>query len=307
MPILSGLLSSIAYKLPAVQGKKSSSIIMLFSIIIAAVVAPVSIGITSAAATAALDIASSSITSGSNDQTSDSSNGSNASSIQSSNTNQQKTYNATQTMMLAFKTADSLLTQALNNLNTGKTKDALMQLNNAKVQIEQYQLAALDAMSNPVLQLSRAHLLAAQQALKTGNTDKAISELNMLRQLRLLHQQGMMRMNIPMAGDVNSTFNSLESHLLAADENINGYNIKGAISQLSLANDQLYAHQLSMLGIVYSFLNNARTHLNKSTTDISSGNIKGAISELRMVDQLLRSHGQGMLMMVGRISSSNSL
>jgi hypothetical protein len=39
-------------------------------------------------------------------------------------------------------------------------------LNSAKVQIEQYQLAALDAMSNPVLQLSRAHLLAAEQALK---------------------------------------------------------------------------------------------------------------------------------------------
>jgi hypothetical protein len=290
-----------------VQGKKSS-LMMLFSIIIAAAVAPIILGTTTAATAATLGIASSSTKqqSRSNDQIPNSGNGSNTSSMQSSNTNQE-TYNATQIMVVAFKTADSLLMQALNNLNIGKTKDALTQLNNAKVQIEQYQLAALDAMSNPVLQLSRAHLLAAEQALKIGNTDKAISELNMLRQLRLLHQNGMMAMKIPMAGEMNSTFNSLESHLLAADENINGYNIRKAISELNLANDQLYAHQLSMLGIVYSFLNNARTHLNKSTTDISSGNIKGAISELRMVDQLLRSHGQGMLMMVGRISSSNSL
>jgi hypothetical protein len=69
-------------------------------------------------------------------------------------------------------------------------------------------------MSNPVLQTSRQHLLAAQQALNMGNTDQAISELNMLRQLRILHQQGMMVMKLPMAGDMNSTFNSLESHLL---------------------------------------------------------------------------------------------
>lgn len=52
----------------------------------------------------------------------------------------------------------------------------------------------------PVLQLSREHLLAAEQALKAGNTDQAISELNVLRQLRLLHQQGMMMMKLPMTG-----------------------------------------------------------------------------------------------------------
>ena len=52
-------------------------------------------------------------------------------------------------------------------------------------------------------------------------------------------------MKLPMAGEMNSTFNSLESLLLAADENINGDNIKGAVSELNLANDQLYAHQLA--------------------------------------------------------------
>ena len=92
-------------------------------------------------------------------------------------------------MVIAFKSADSLLIQALNNLNAGKTKEAITQLNSAKIQIEQYQLGALNAMSNPVLQVSREHLLGAQQALKTGNTDQAISELNMLRQIRILHQR----------------------------------------------------------------------------------------------------------------------
>jgi hypothetical protein len=219
-----------------------------------------------------------------------------SSSIQQIN---QPPYNATQNMISAFKTADSLLMQALNNLNTGKTQGALTQLNMAKTQIEQYQLAALDAMSNPVLQLSREHLLAAENALKMRNTDKAISELNILRQLRLLHQQGMMAMNLPMAGELNSTFNSLESHLLATDENVNGYNIQGAISQLNLANEQLYAHQLAMLDVVYSFFNNTRTHFKKSIVDINSGNIQQAISELKFVDKLLRGHEQGMLMMIG--------
>jgi hypothetical protein len=209
-------------------------------------------------------------------------------------------YNATENMVIAFKAADSLLMQALNNLNAGKTKEALTQLNSAKVQIEQYQLAALDAMSNPVLQTSREHLLAAQQALKNGNTDQAISELNMLRHLRILHQQGMMVMKLPMAGEMNSTFNSLESNLLAADENINGYNIKGAISELNLANDQLYTHQLAMLDVVYSFLNSTRTHLKQSISDINSGNIQGAVSQLKMVNESIRGNEQGMLMIIGR-------
>ena len=216
-------------------------------------------------------------------------------------TKDQQSYNATENMILSFKTADSLLIQALNNLNAGKTSEALAQLNSAKVQIEQYQLAALDAMSNPVLQISREHLLAAQQALNMGNTDQAISELNMLRQLRILHQQGMMVMKLPMAGEMNSTFNSLESHLLVADENINGYNIRGAISELNLANDQLYAHQLAMLDVVYSFLNSTRTQLKQSISDINSGNIQGAVSQLKMINQLLRINEQGMLMIIGQM------
>ncbi|MFL6380662.1 MAG: hypothetical protein ACJ72S_05150, partial [Nitrososphaeraceae archaeon] len=167
--------------------------------------------------------------------------------------------------------------------------------------------AALDAMSNPVLQISREHLLAAQQALKMGNTDQAISELNMLRQIRILHQHGMMIMKLPMAGEMNSTFNSLESHLLTADENINGYNIRGAVSQLNLAADQLYAHQLAMLDVVYSFLNNTRTHLKQSIADINSGDIQGAVSQLKMVNQLLRENEQGMLMIIGKMQQPSSI
>src|SRR5215469_4286329 len=214
-------------------------------------------------------------------------------------TNQQP-YNATENMISTFKTADSLLTQALNDLSMDKIQEAYTQLSMAKTQIEQHQLASLDVMSNPVLQLSRQHLLAAQQALKAGNTDQAISELNVLRQLRLLHEQGMMIMNLPMAGELNSTFNSLESHLLSADENINGYNIPGAISELNRANDQLYAHQLAMLNVLYSFFNNTRTHIKHSIDDLNSRNTQGAISELKIVDKLLRAHEQGMLMIVGR-------
>ena len=154
--------------------------------------------------------------------------------------------------------------------------------------------------ANPVLQLSREHLLAAQQALKAGNTDQAISELNVLRQLRLLHQQGMMIMKLPMAGELNSTFNSLESHLLWADENIDGYNIPGAISELNRANDQLYAHQLAILNALYSFFNSTRTHLKHSIDDLNSRNTQGAILELKIVDKLLRAREQGMLMILGR-------
>ena len=255
------------------QGKKSSTII--FCTITAIVFA------TAATATAAVAVVSSS-------------------SISSqSNTNQQP-YNATENVISTFKTADSLLIQALNDLSMGKIREAYTQLSMAKTQIEQHQLASLDAMSNPVLQLSREHLLAAQQALKAGNTDQAISELNVLRQLRLLHQQGMMIMKLPMAGELNSTFNSLESHLLWADENIDGYNIPGAILELNRANDQLYAHQLAILNALYSFFNSTRTHLKHSIDDLNSRNTQGAISELKIVDKLLRAREQGMLMILGR-------
>lgn len=268
------------------RGKKSSAI--MFCIIITVVLA------TAATATAAIAVDSSPSISSQSNQT--------ASIVEETN---QQPYNATEYMISTFKTADSLLIKALDDLNMGKTREAHTHLSMAKTQIEQYQLASLDAMSNPVLQLSREHLLAAEKALKAGNTDQAISELNVLRQLRLLHQQGMMTMKLPMAGELNSTFNSLESHLLTADENINGYNILGAISELNLANDQLYAHQLAMLNVLYSFFNNTRTHLKHSIDDLNSGNTQRAISELKIVDESLRGHEQGMLMMVGRILSSS--
>ncbi len=266
----------------------------MFSIMVLIITALATVLPMTTMTTAATGVISYSAISENNNQTA---NQSNTGVIQ--HTKNQQTYNSTQSMIIAFKTADSLLNQALKTLSLGKAQEALGQLNSAKVQIEQYQLATLDAMSNPVLQSSREHLLAAEQALKMGNTDQAISELNLLRQLRILHQQGMMIMKLPMAGEMNSTFNSLESHLLAADEKINGYNTKGAIYELNLANDQLYAHQLAMLDIVYPFLNSTRTHLKQSITDINSGNIQGAISEVKMVNQLLRDHEQGMAMMLG--------
>jgi hypothetical protein len=209
-----------------VQKKKKSSILTFSFTIIIIIVSLATAGTITIATAAPVGVLSypSITTTSTGNQTV---NGDNSTTIQ--HTKNQQNYNATENMVIAFKAADSLLMQALNNLNAGKTKEALAQLNSAKVQIEQYQLAALDAMSNPVLQTSIEHLLAAQQALKIGNTDQAISELNMLRQIRILHQQGMMVMQLPMAGEMNSTFNSLESHLLAADENINGYNLSAAI------------------------------------------------------------------------------
>ena len=125
------------------RGKKST---MIFCIIIAVVVA------TAATATAAVAVVSSSSIPFQGNQT-------------AQHTNQQP-YNATENMISTFKTADSLLTQALNDLGMDKIQKAYTQLGMAKTQIEQHQLASLDVMSNPVLQLSRQHLLAARQALK---------------------------------------------------------------------------------------------------------------------------------------------
>lgn len=273
------LINKILDKLPIVLGKKSSA--MMLSIIITAVLA-------TASTTAVAVVSSPPVSPSQSNQT--------AGRIQQTN---QQPYNATKNMISTFRTADSLLNRTIGDLNTGKTQEARTQLGMVKTQIDQHQLASLDAMSNPVLQLSREHLSAAEQALKLGHTDQAISELNVLRQLRLLHQQGMMIMKLPMAGELNSTFNLLESHLLTADEDINGYNIQGAISELDLANDQLYAHQLAMLNVVYQFLSNTRIHLKQSIDDLNSGNTQGAISELEVVDKLLRGNEQGMLMMVG--------
>jgi hypothetical protein len=57
-------------------------------------------------------------------------------------------------------------------------------------------------------------------------------------------------MKLPMAGELNSTFNSIESHLLTADENINGYNIQGAISELKIVDKLLRGHEQGMLMMV---------------------------------------------------------
>ncbi|HEY7078271.1 MAG TPA: hypothetical protein VH500_01135, partial [Nitrososphaeraceae archaeon] len=72
-----------------------------------------------------------------------------------------------------------------------------------------------------------------------------------------------------------------------------------AISELNMANDQLYAHQLSMIDFISSLFNNTRTHLKESMDDIKSNNKQGAISELNIVEQLLNAHQRGILVMIG--------
>ena len=221
---------------------------------------------------------------------------------------QQQHYNATDVMITLFQSAENLLTQARNEIKSGgNLQDAISKINMAKIRIEQYQLASLDLLSNPVLQTARMHLLAAEDAIKTKNIDKAVAELNKVSQLRLLHEQGMMLMKLPMAGEMNSTFNSLEAHLLAANEAVNMEDFQKAVAELNVANDFLYSHQLSMIDFVNSLFNNTRTHLKQSMSFLSIGgsNSDKAISELTIIDELIKRNEQGMLMMIG-ISLANA-
>ena len=222
---------------------------------------------------------------------------------------QQQRYNATDVMITSFQSAENLLTQARNEIKSGgNLQDAISKINMAKIRIEQYQLASLDLLSNPVLQTARMHLLAAEDAIKTKNIDKAVAELNTVSQLRLLHEQGMMLMKLPMTGEMNSTFNSLEAHLLAANEAVNMEDFQKAVAELNIANDYLYSHQLSMIDFVNSLFNNTRTHLKQSISFLKIGgssNTDKAISELGIIDELIKRNEQGMLMMIG-ISSANA-
>jgi hypothetical protein len=222
---------------------------------------------------------------------------------------QQQHYNATDVMITSFQSAENLLTQARNEIKSGgNLQDAISKINMAKIRIEQYQLASLDLLSNPVLQTARMHLLAAEDAIKTKNIDKAVAELNIVSQLRLLHEQGMMFMKLPMAGEMNSTFNSLEAHLLAANEAVNMEDFQKAVAELNVANDFLYSHQLSMIDFVNSLFNNTRTHLKQSMSFLSIGgssNSDKAISELTIIDELIKRNEQGILMMIG-ISLANA-
>jgi hypothetical protein len=222
---------------------------------------------------------------------------------------QQQRYNATDVMITSFHAAENLLTQARNEIkSSGNLQDAISKINMAKIKIEQYQLASLDLLSNPVLQTARMHLLAAEDAIKTKNIEKAIDELNTVSQLRLLHEQGMMLMRLPMAGEMNSTFNSLEAHLLAANEAVNMEDFQKAVAELNVANDYLYSHQLSMIDFVNSLFNNTTTHLKQSISFLKAGggsNIDKAISELSIIDELIKRNEQGMLMMIG-ISLANA-
>jgi hypothetical protein len=208
-------------------------------------------------------------------------------------------YNSTDTMISSFRSGSKLLMQAINDIKTGNMHKALTELNNAKVQIEQQQLAALDVMSNPVLQLAREHLLTAKHYIETGNIDGAVSELFILRQLKILHQQGMMTMRLPMTKDLNSTFYSAETHLLAAGEALNAYDPQRAISELDLASEQLYSHQLTMLDVINSLFSNTRTHFQQSINDIKANDTKEALSELNKVINSSDEQVQGVLMIKG--------
>lgn len=211
----------------------------------------------------------------------------------------QQAYNATNVLISTIKSTQIILAKALNDINMNNTIDALSNLNALKTKIEQYQLSALDVLSNPIFESSRIHLADAEDAIKSGNIEKAISELSIAGQLRIQHQQGMMEMKLPMRGEMNSTFNSLEAHLLAANEAINAGYTQKALSELNLANDQLYPHQLSMIDFIDSIFNNTRTHLKQSIDDLKGGNKQAAISDLNAVGKLLRTHQQGILTMIG--------
>lgn len=208
-------------------------------------------------------------------------------------------YNSTNTMISSFKSGNKLLIQAINDIKIGNIHDALINLNNAKVMIEQQQLAALDVMSNPVFQAAREHLLSAKHYIETGNTDGAVSELFILRQLKILHEQGMMTMKLPMTRDLNSTFNSAETHLLAAGEALNAYDPQRAISELDIASEQLYSHQLAMLDVINSLFSNTRAHFQQSINDIKTNDTKQALSDLNKVISSLDEQVQGVLMIKG--------
>ena len=213
-------------------------------------------------------------------------------------------YNSTDTMISSFRSANTLLMQAVNDIKTSNIHKALTELNNARVQIEQQELAALGVMSNPVLQSAREHLLAAKHYIETGNIDGAVSELFILRQLKILHQQGMMTMRLPMTRDMNSTFYSAETHLLAAGEALNAYDPQRAISELDIASEQLYSHQLAMLDVISSLFSNTRTHLQQSINDIKANDTKEALSELYKVMNSLDQQVQGVLMIKGLPSTA---
>lgn len=213
-------------------------------------------------------------------------------------------YNSTDTMISSFRSANALLMQAVNDIKSVNIHKALTELNNARVQIEQQQLAALGMMSNPVLQSAREHLLTAKHYIETGNTDGAISELFILRQLKILHEQGMMMMRLPMTRDMNSSFYSAETHLLAAGEALNAYDPQRAISELDIASEQLYSHQLAMLDVISSLFSNTRAHFQQSINDIKANDTKEALSELNKVINSLDQQVQGVLMIKGLPSTA---
>jgi hypothetical protein len=215
-------------------------------------------------------------------------------------------YNSTDTMVSSFKSGNKLLMQAINDIKDGNIQGALSELDNAKVQIEQQQLSALSIISNPIFQSAREHLLAAKQSIETGNTDKAVSELYILKQLKLLHQQGMMTMKLPMTRDLNSTFSSAEAHLLAAGEAMNAYDPQRAISELDIASEQLYAHQLAMFEVMNSLFSNTRTYFQQSINDIKINDTRAAISELNRVINSLAEQEKGMLMIKGILPSATN-
>lgn len=207
-------------------------------------------------------------------------------------------HNSTETMMSSFKSGNNLLMQAINDIKTGNIQGALAKLNNAKVQIEQQQLALFDVMSGPVLSSIREYLLAAKQSIEKGNTDKAISDFFILKQV-ILHQQGMITMGLHLTTDLISTFNSSERHLLAAGEALNAHDPRRAISELNIGIGQLYAHQLAMLDVINSLSSNIRTHFQQAINDIKINDTKEAISELNKVINSLREEEQGVLMIKG--------
>jgi septum formation inhibitor MinC len=61
------------------------------------------------------------------------------------------------------------------------------------------------------------------------------------------------------------------------------YDPQRAISQLDIASEQLYAHQLAMFDVMNSLFSNIRTHFQQSINDIKINDSRAAISDLNRV------------------------
>jgi hypothetical protein len=95
--------------------------------------------------------------------------------------------------------------------------------------------------------------------------------------------------------------------LLAAGDALNAHDPHRAISELNIAIEQLYAHQLAMLDAINSLFSSIRTYFQRAIHDIMINDTKDAISELNKVINSLRGQEQGVLMIKGLSATTNPI